>query len=55
LSDHGDNHGHARDAHDPVDEALGPVDVAAWGAGIAGIAIAIVMAACFALATSGLA
>lgn len=55
MSDHGDDHGHAGDAHEPADEALGPIDVAAWGAGIAGIAISIVMAACFMLATSGLA
>jgi hypothetical protein len=53
LSDHGDAHGHADDGHGPVDEELGPVDVAAWGAGIAGIVIAIVMAACFVLATGG--
>lgn len=48
--DHGpDDHGHGHD-----DESLGPVDVAAWGAGIAGIAISVVIAACFVLATSGI-
>jgi hypothetical protein len=53
MSDHGDEHGQADDAHG-ADDALGPVDVAAWGAGIGGLAIAILIAACFALATSGL-
>lgn len=52
LSDHGDQHGHDDHAHG--EEALGPIDTAAWGAGIVGVAVALVMAACFALATSGL-
>ena len=55
MTEHGDTHGHDDGAHAAGDEGLGPVDVAAWGAGIAGIAIAIVIAFCFALATSGLA
>jgi hypothetical protein len=46
-TDQGDDHEHAVGA-------LGPVDVAAWGAGILGIGIAVVIAAAFALATSGL-
>jgi hypothetical protein len=50
-TDQGDDHGHD---HGHADEALGPVDVAAWGAGILGIGIAVVIAAAFALATSGL-
>lgn len=50
-TDHGDEHGHDDHAHG--ESPLGPVDVAAWGAGVVGIAIAIVIAACFALATSG--
>jgi hypothetical protein len=53
MTDHGDTHAHDESAHAAGDEALGPVDVAAWGAGIAGIAIAILIAFCFALATSG--
>lgn len=41
-----DDHGH--------DVAtLGPIDAAAWGAGILGVAIAVVMAIFFAMATSG--
>ena len=55
MTDHGVAHGDDEDAHETGDEALGPIDVAAWGAGVAGIAIAIVIAACFALATSGFA
>ncbi len=50
--DHGEDHGHDDHAH-PT-EALGPIDGAAWGAGILGVAIAVVIAACFALATSGI-
>jgi hypothetical protein len=46
VADHED-HGHA-------DEELGPIDVAAWGAGIVGVGIAGVIAACFVLATSGI-
>jgi hypothetical protein len=51
TDDHGDDHGHDDHAH-ADDEALGPVDVAAWGAGVLGVGIAIVMAFCFALATA---
>jgi hypothetical protein len=47
-----DDHGH--DDHGHADEALGPLDVAAWGAGILGVGISVVIAACFVLATSGI-
>ena len=51
------------DDHDPADppghedhghteEPLGPIDVAAWGAGLLGLVIGVVIAACFVLATS---
>jgi hypothetical protein len=50
--DHGDDHGHDDHAH--TEEALGPIDVAAWGAGIAGVAIGAVIAVCFALASGAL-
>ena len=49
-SDHGEEHGHDDHAHG--EEALGPIDVAAWGAGILGLAISVVIAACFVIATS---
>jgi hypothetical protein len=49
TDDHGDDHGHDDHAHG--DEQLGPIDVAAWGAGALGIALGIVVAVCFALAT----
>lgn len=35
-------------------EALGPIDPLAWGAGVLGVTLGLVVAACFALATSGL-
>jgi len=44
-----DGHGHDEHGHD--DMALGPVDVAAWGAGILGAALGLVTAFCFALST----
>jgi hypothetical protein len=50
LDDHGDDHGHDDHAH--TEEALGPIDVAAWGAGIAGLLIGFGVAFCFVLATS---
>jgi hypothetical protein len=52
TDDHGDGHGHDDHAH--AEEALGPVDTAAWGAGIVGVAVGILIAVCFVLATSGL-
>lgn len=42
--DHGEGHGHA-------EEPLGPIDVAAWGAGLVGLAVALVTAFAFALST----
>jgi hypothetical protein len=46
--DHGDGHGHDDHAHSDG-EALGPLDLQAWGAGAlgiaAGLAVALVMAA----------
>jgi hypothetical protein len=50
TDDHGDDHGHDDHAH--ADEPLGPIDVAAWGAGIIGIVIGLAVALCFVLATA---
>jgi hypothetical protein len=50
TDDHGEDHGHDDHAH--ADETLGPIDVAAWGAGVLGVVVAIVIAACLALASS---
>jgi ABC-type Zn2+ transport system substrate-binding protein/surface adhesin len=50
TTDHGDDHGHDDHAHD--EEPLGPIDVAAWGAGVLGVLAGILIAACFAMATS---
>lgn len=55
IDDHGADHGHDDHAHEGEaheGEALGPIDPAAWGAGILGLAVALVIAACFAFATS---
>jgi hypothetical protein len=52
TDDHGDDGEHDDHAH--AEEALGPIDVRAWGAGILGIAVAAVVVACFAMATGAL-
>ena len=48
ADDHGADHGHDDHAHGDGD-ALGPIDLVAWGAGafgiLAGLAVALVMAA----------
>jgi hypothetical protein len=45
--DHGDTHGHDDHAH--ATDALGPIDVAAWGAFAVGIAAGLVVALCLVL------
>ncbi len=50
LDDHGDDHGH--DDHGHPEDGLGPIDTAAWGAGILGVVIGFAIAFCFVLATS---
>jgi hypothetical protein len=50
LDDHGEDHGHDDHAH--AEEMLGPIDAAAWGAGILGVVIGFAVAFCFVLATS---
>jgi hypothetical protein len=50
LDDHGEDHGH--DDHGHEGETLGPIDGAAWGAGLLGVVIALAVAFCFVLATS---
>jgi len=49
TDDHGDEHGHDDHAHG--EEALGPIDVPAWGAGILGVALGLAVAVAFMLAT----
>jgi hypothetical protein len=49
ASGHDDDHGEG-----PGEEALGPVDVAAWLAGIAGLAVAVIIAYAFVLSTGDL-
>ena len=43
---------HATDDHGHGAEALGPIDVAAWGAGALGVAMGRAVAFCFVVATS---
>jgi hypothetical protein len=45
ADDHGDSHGHDDHAHGG--EALGPVDVQAWGAAILGILLGLVIMIAF--------
>jgi hypothetical protein len=52
-SGHGDLGAHAG-GHD-VEAPLGPIDLAAWGAGAAGVVIGLAMAVAFAIATNRLA
>ena len=50
TDDHGDTDGHDDHAH--AEEPLGRIDVWAWGAGLFGIALGLVMTAAFVLATA---
>ena len=45
AGDHGDSDGHDDDAHAAA--ALGPIDVPAWGAAAAGIALGLVVVLAF--------
>lgn len=49
TDDHGDDHGHDDHAH--AEEALGPIDGPAWGAGILGVLLGLAVAVAFVLAT----
>jgi hypothetical protein len=50
ATDRVDAHGH--DDHGHGSDTLGPVDAAAWGAGILGVAISVAIAIAFVMATS---
>ena len=50
IDDHGDDHGH--DDHGHAEEALGPLDWGAWGAGLLGVVLGLAVMACFVLATA---
>jgi len=50
LDDHGDDHGHDDHAHDDS-MPLGPIDVIAWGAGVLGVVLALVIVWAFASTT----
>jgi hypothetical protein len=49
LDDHGGEHGHDDHAH--ASDALGPVDVQAWGALALGIGLGLAVAVCVAFST----
>ena len=51
---HAASDAHGSDSHDAHGEALGPVNVRAWGAGVLGILLGLVVVACLAIATSAL-
>ena len=51
--DHGETHGHDDHAH--ADDALGPIDTAAWGALIVGVAAGLLIVACLVITTTLLA
>lgn len=50
TDDHGDEHEHDDHAHDSP--AMGSIDPMAWGAGVLGILLGLVVAAAFVMATS---
>jgi hypothetical protein len=50
AADHGENGGNDDHGHDA--EALGPVDVMAWGAFVLGAGLGLAVAICIALATA---
>ncbi len=52
LGDHGSTHGH--DDHGHAEEALGPIDVAAWGAGAIGVLLGLAVVWAFILANVAL-
>ena len=45
-------HAGGHDEHGHVADTLGPVDVQMWGVGVVGVIAALVIVACFVLATS---
>ena len=53
-TDEGAPAAHGNDEHGHDEESLGPPDIGLWAAGIGGIAVSIVIAACFAFSTGAL-
>ena len=49
ADDHGETHGHDDHAHGS--EALGPVDVARWGALVVGVVAGLIVALCLVITT----
>jgi hypothetical protein len=55
TDDHGDDHGHDDHGHGAEEEALGPIDSFAWGAGLLGVLAGLLVVIGFVLATAGMA
>ena len=51
TDDHGEDHGHDDHAQHDDTDPLGPIDAFAWGAGILGVGLGLVVALAFALST----
>ena len=45
------NDDHGAESHVHAEDSLGPINVAAWGAGALGVVVGLVIAACFVFAT----
>ena len=54
TDDHGEDHGHDDHAHGADEEALGPIDTFAWGAGLLGVLAGLLVVVGFVLATAGM-
>lgn len=52
MDDHGGDHGH--DDHGHAQDDLGPIDLPAWGAGILGVALGLVVVGAIAIASGAL-
>ena len=52
TEDHGDDHGHDEHGHGAAE--LGPINVQAWAAGLLGLLVAILTAACFGFTTGAI-
>ncbi len=52
TADHGADHGHDDHGHGP--ESLGPVDTAAWAAGVVGVVLGLVVVIAIALASGAI-
>jgi hypothetical protein len=52
AADHGEDHGHDDHAH--AGEAVGPIDTRAWGAGLLGVILGLVVVVAIAIAAGSI-